>query len=176
LTFAVRQLGAGDLASYREIRLEALREHPDAFGASYEAVAGREDSYFADAVERLAIFGAFAMESGRQIGLAAFARHEGAKLMHRGDLIQMYVRSEARGSGCSLALVEAVLEHARPLVAQVHLGVATNNGPAIRLYERAGFHIYGTEPRSLYVNGRYIDEHLMVRFLDKAPGKKNDNA
>ena len=30
---------------------------------------------------------------------------------------------------------------------------------------------YGTDPRCLYVNGRYIDEHMMVRFLDKAPGK-----
>jgi ribosomal protein S18 acetylase RimI-like enzyme len=176
LTFVVRQLDAGDLASYRDIRLEALREHPEAFGASYEAVAARDEDYFAKAIGRFAIFGAFAAQGGRQTGLAAFARHEGAKLMHRGDLIQMYVRPEGRGSGCGLALIEAIVAHAKPLVAQLHLGVATNNEPAIQLYKRAGFHIYGTEPRSLYVDGRYVDEHLMVRFLDKAPGKKNDNA
>ena len=53
-------------------------------------------------------------------------------------------------------------------------GVAVGNTPAIRLYQKAGFEIYGTEPRALFVNGRYIDEHMMVRFLDKAPGKQTD--
>jgi RimJ/RimL family protein N-acetyltransferase len=175
VSFAVRRLGAGDLAGYREIRLEALREHPEAFGASYEAVSQRDDSYFLDGLRTMAVFGAFAAD-GKQVGLAAFSRHEGAKTMHRGDLFQMYVRPEARGTGCALELIGAVAAHATGIVVQLHLGVAADNEPAIRLYERAGFHIYGTEPRSLYVNGRYIDEHLMVRFLDEAPGKKNDNA
>jgi len=175
VTLTVRRLGAEDLASYRDIRLEALRDHPAAFGASYESVRERPDSYYLEGLASMAVFGAFS-EAGRQVGLAAFLRHQGAKLMHRGDLIQMYVRPEARGGGSSMALIEAVVEHARSLVVQLHLGVAADNAQAIRLYERAGFHIYGTEPRSLFVDGRYIDEHLMVRFLDKAPGRKNENA
>lgn len=174
MTVAVRRLGLDDLPGYREIRLEALKNHADAFGASYDATVQRGDDYFAEGLSNMAVFGAFAGD--RQVGLAAFMRNSGAKLMHRGDLFQMYVRPEARGSGCGLQLVEAVVEHATPIVVQLHLGVAAGNAAAIRLYERAGFHIYGTEPRSLYVDGRYIDEHLMVRFLDKAPGKKNDNA
>jgi ribosomal protein S18 acetylase RimI-like enzyme len=161
----LRRLDAGDLASYREIRLEALRDHPTAFGASYEAVAERPDSYFLEGLADMAVFGAFSAD-GRQIGLAAFMRNGGQKQMHRGDLIQMYVRPEARRTGASLGLVETVFEHARSLVVQLHLGVATENTAAIRLYKKAGFHIYGTEPRSLYVNGRYVDEHLMVRFLE----------
>ena len=47
----------------------------------------------------------------------------------------------------------------------------SKNEPAIRLYQKLGFETYGTEPRYLFGNGRYIDEHLMVRFLDKAPGE-----
>jgi hypothetical protein len=35
MTLAVRQLSAGDPETYREIRLEALRLHPEAFGASF---------------------------------------------------------------------------------------------------------------------------------------------
>jgi RimJ/RimL family protein N-acetyltransferase len=175
VSVTVRRLGESDLAGYRDIRIEALRDYPGAFGASYEAVKDRPDSYFLAGLTDMAVFGAFA-EGGRQVGLVAFVRNAGAKHMHRGGLIQMYVRPEAHGTGVSLRLVEAVIDHARPIVAQVHLGVATDNAPAIRLYEKAGFHIYGTEPRSLYVNGRYIDEHLMVRLLDEAPGKKTTNA
>ena len=77
-----------------------------------------------------------------------------------------------RGTGCALELIETAVDQARDEVLQLHLGVGAHNKPAIRLYEKAGFSIYGTEPRSLNVNGRYVDEHLMVRFLDKAPGDK----
>ena len=114
----------------------------------------------------LAMFGTF--DGERQTGLVAFRQSEGLKAAHRGDLVQMYVRPEARGTGCAMALVEQVLAHATPLVEQVHLTVSADNAPAIRLYEKAGFTTYGTEPRALKVDGRYIDEHLMVRFLEGA--------
>jgi RimJ/RimL family protein N-acetyltransferase len=172
VTVTIRRLAETDLASYREIRLEALRDNPGAFGASYEAAVQRPDSYFLEALTKLTLFGAFD-DGGRLIGIAAFLRHEGNKQIHRGDLIQMYVRPAGRGTGASRRLVEAVVDHARPLVVQLHLGVATDNPAAIRLYEKAGFHIYGTEPRSLYVDGRYIDEHLMVRFLDEGARKED---
>jgi RimJ/RimL family protein N-acetyltransferase len=71
-------------------------------------------------------------------------------------------------------LLEAVLDHAGTTVKQLHLGVASHNEPALRLYQKAGFVIYGTDPRFQFVNGRYVDEHLMVRFFDEAPGKTED--
>jgi len=166
VSFAVRRLGPGDLGGYKEIRLEALKTSPTAFGASYEGVSGRPDSYFLEAVTRLTIFGA--LDGERQVGLAAFRQNEGMKDAHRGDLIQMYVRPEARGTGAAMALVQTVIAHAATVVEQLHLSVTTDNTPAIRLYEKAGFTIYGTEPRALKVDGRYIDEHLMVRFLEGA--------
>ena len=49
---------------------------------------------------------------------------------------------------------------------QVHLSVVTENESARRLYEALGFTIYGTEPRSLFVDGRYLDEHMMVLRFD----------
>jgi ribosomal protein S18 acetylase RimI-like enzyme len=164
VTIAIRRLVPDDLAGYKEIRLEALKTSPTAFGASYEGVSGRPDSYFLEAVNKLALFGAF--DGARQVGLVAFRRNEGMKDAHRGDLIQMYVRPEARGTGAAMSLVQTVIAHAATMVEQLHLSVTTDNAPAIRLYEKAGFTIYGTEPRALKVDGRYIDEHLMVRFLE----------
>jgi ribosomal protein S18 acetylase RimI-like enzyme len=120
------------------------------------------------------MFGAFTAES-RIVGLIAFVQEQGAKVRHKADIYQVYVRPEARGTGCGLALVNRVVEHARPLVAQIHLYVSVENKEAIRLYERAGFHIYGTEPRAMSVDGRYIDEHMMVRFLDEGARKEDRN-
>lgn len=171
--YTVRRLGHDDAAAFRVVRLEALEAHPEAFGADLQDEAARDVERFAEWVENSAVFGAFGAD--RIVGISGFFKGGNRKSAHIGKLISMYVRPEARGSGVALQLVEAVLEHAAGQVVQVHLGVAAGNEAAIRLYRKAGFEIYGTEPRALFVNGRYVDEHLMVRFLDKAPGKTTKN-
>jgi ribosomal protein S18 acetylase RimI-like enzyme len=170
VTHTIRRLGLDDAAAYRAIRHEALANHPEAFVSTAEAFAQKSDAEIRQTLEALTVFGAV-LPDGSLGGINAFMRHEGAKERHRGWMIQVYVRPEHRGSGMAAALVEHLIEHARRHVVQVHLGVWSENVPAIKLYERLGFATYGTEPRYLFVNGRYIDEHLMVRFLDKAPGK-----
>ncbi|WIJ25387.1 GNAT family N-acetyltransferase [Devosia sp. RR2S18] len=170
MTRSVRRLTVADLDAYRAIRLEGLREAPEAFGSSYEETSGQPETYYRAILERLAVFGGFGPD-GALLGVVAFARREGIKARHAADMISVYVRPEGRGTGLARALIDAVVEHARHHVIQLHLGVGTYNTPAIRLYQRAGFAICGTEPRALFVNGRFIDEHQMVRFLDKAPGE-----
>lgn len=170
MTFSIRQLGSGDVAAYRAIRHEALLNHPEAFLATADNFAQRSDAELRQMLETMAVFGA-ELPDGSLGGLNAFFRNDGHKERHRGWMVQVYVRPEHRGSGMSKALCEHLIEHAREKVIQIHLGVWAENEPAIRLYKKLGFETYGTEPRYLYVNGRYLDEHLMVRFLDKAPGK-----
>ena len=47
-------------------------------------------------------------------------------------------------------------------VAQVNLGVHTENASAIALYRRYGFVVWGTENGALVVVGKAQDEHHMV--------------
>jgi RimJ/RimL family protein N-acetyltransferase len=170
VTHTIRRLGLEDVAAYRAIRHEALANHPEAFVSTAEAFAQKTDAEIRQTLEALTVFGAV-LPDGSLGGINAFMRHEGAKERHRGWMIQVYVRPEHRGSGMAADLVEHLVDHARRHVLQIHLGVWSENLPAIKLYQRLGFELYATEPRYLFVNGRFIDEHLMVRFLDKAPGK-----
>ena len=62
--------------------------------------------------------------------------------------------------------MRAVLDHARGEVDQVLLQVVSDNGRAVRLYESEGFVSYGLERRALKLGERYLDEYMMVRFLD----------
>ena len=169
MSFSIRRLTPSDAAAYRAIRHEALANHPEAFVSTADAFALKSDAEIVQTLEALTIFGAV-LPDGTLGGINAFLRNDGAKERHRGWMIQVYVRPDHRGSGMAGALVEHLVEHARRHVLQIHLGVWSENVPAIKLYQRLGFETYGTEPRYLFVNGRYIDEHLMVRFLDKAPG------
>ena len=173
MNFTIRRLTRDDGEAYRAIRLEALTNHPEAFAVSPEAFASRSLDDLRAQMDRQAFFGA-ETDDGELAGIIAYFRDTGERERHRGWLIQVYLKPSMRGTGCAEALIEAAVAHARTEVLQVHLGVGTQNAPAIRLYQKAGFAIYGTDLRALFVNGRYIDEHLMVRFLDKAPGDQND--
>jgi ribosomal protein S18 acetylase RimI-like enzyme len=170
VSYSIRRLGIEDLDAYRAIRHESLSNHPEAFLSSAEDFAARSDAEVQQTLRALTIFAAV-LPDGSVGGIVAYLQNEGEKDRHRGWMLQVYVKPEHRGTGMARALCEHLIEHARDKVIQIHLGVWSGNEPAIRLYKKLGFEIYGTEPRYLYVNGRYIDEHLMVRFLDKAPGE-----
>jgi RimJ/RimL family protein N-acetyltransferase len=173
VSFSVRRLTRDDVEAYRAIRLEALTMHPEAFTRTAEDFALQTVVDLAAVLDKLAFFGAESPD-GQLVGIMAFDQGQ-KREAHRGWLLQVYVRPAWRGTGCAQALLDAVLEHARNHVLQVHLGVAADNLPALRLYQKTGFDIYGTDPRFMKVDGRFIDEHLMVRFLDKAPGKTTEN-
>ncbi len=173
MSYTIRRLGADDAEAFRALRLEALLDSPEAFGGDHVEESKRPLETFIRQLTGSAVFGVFIAD--QLSGLVGLFWDESVKRRHIGNLYTVYVAPQARGTGCALPLIQAALDHAKSLGhAQVHLGVGTHNTSALRLYQKAGFEIYGTEPRSLFVNGRYIDEHLMVRLLDKAPGDKND--
>jgi len=166
MSWKIRRLTAEDSDPYRDIRLEMLANCPDAFGDSHDAnITKTKTDWQTMLIGSRAFFGAFV--EGELVGTVNFLQETATKMVHRGLLLGMYVKQEMRGTGCARALVETVLVHAKGKVLQVHLGVGAHNMPAIRLYEKAGFEHYGTDPRALRVEDRFLDEHLMVKFLDR---------
>jgi RimJ/RimL family protein N-acetyltransferase len=159
-----------DAASLRELRHEALRMHPEAFAADLELTAKEGAEVWA---ERLSSYAAcqsgaicIAACGDRLVGMSGIGRGHWPKTRHFGTLWSVYVRSEWRGNHIGLALVTGCLGWAdENKVSVVSLGVNVSNIAAIRCYQRNGFSIYGVEPRTLYVNGVYHDELLMVKLL-----------
>lgn len=159
----IRRLHPEDAASYRELRLRALREHPEAFATSYEE---EQERSVAETAGRLApgaeqvTLGAFEQE--RLVGIATLIRPAKAKLRHRATLAAMYVVPEARERRLGRALLQQVLAVAEEWgVSDVALAVTVGNDAARRLYAGAGFVSYGVEPRSLRVEGRFYDVEWM---------------
>jgi len=157
---AIRRLLAADAEGYRSIRLAALADAPEAFGSDVATESASPVDAFANTLRSGYVAGAFA--GGRLVAIAGFRALEREKTRHRGDIWGVYVAPDARGTGIGRRLMEHVLDYARTQVLQVHLAVTASNGAAVALYEHLGFIRYGTEPRALKVNGRYLDEHLMV--------------
>jgi ribosomal protein S18 acetylase RimI-like enzyme len=170
----IRRLGINDTAVFREIRLEALRTCPQAFGSSFEEEQRLTAADFSRRVAPEppdAIFGAF-LDDASPVGIAGFVVGKHIKERHKGTLFSMYVRPAARGRGVGMALLRSVIEHARNVsgVEILQLTVTVGNEAACALYDRAGFVPYGIEPRALRLApGDYLDEELRSLDLAAAP-------
>ena len=149
MTILYRKLEPAGARAYREIRLESLKAHPEAFGAGYEEQRKLPKLMFERAIEEPAderfVIGAYDGEDLIGIcGFLPFDSKDFAELEHTGTIIQMYVRAAYRGRKIGLGLTKAVLEEAfrNPEIQQISLGVKEGNVSAQRVYEQAGFQTY----------------------------------
>jgi ribosomal protein S18 acetylase RimI-like enzyme len=76
------------------------------------------------------------------------------------------VADEARGCGVGRALIRGAVEEARRRGARrLTLRVLGHNTPARKLYESEGFVVEGVLPEEFLLEGKYVDDVLMGRFL-----------
>lgn len=161
----LRRLAPEDAAAFRALRLDALRQDPAAFGSSLPEEAQRPLSWFGETLAGAAVFAA-EEAPGRLLGMLAWRRASLLKRRHIGHVWGMYVRAEARGQGLGGALLGAVIADARQQVSLLQIMVGEGNPTARRLYEAAGFTVYGTELASLRVDGVDATTLLMAMRLD----------
>lgn len=163
----IRRLNEDDAAEYRELRLRALREHPEAFRSSYQEEALKSADWSARRLRDTDGFflGAFD-DDGALIGAVGLELESRQKLRHQGKVIGMYVKRERTGRGVGRTLLAACIEGARRIdgLESLLLTVTSGNEHALRLYRDAGFVECGREPRALKIGGRYYDKTVM--FLD----------
>ena len=165
MTPSVRRIGPEDAEAYRAIRLAALDGDPASFSSDLATERAHPLAWYADGTTENAIFLAF--DGTTPVGMAGLAGSEREKTSHIGVVFGVYVVPSCRRKGVAALLMQTVIAHAQPTLLQLHLGVAVDNIAALALYHRLGFAAYGTEPRALRIKERFIDEHLMVRFLDE---------
>ncbi len=140
-TYAIRRLAVGEAELYRSVRLEALRESPEAFSSSYEAALGRSMESWANQADEAADGGdraIFIVEDGGPVGLAALYRD--TEISSHGELIQMWIAPSHRRSGVGEALLGHLFDWAaRHSYAAVKAEVTDGNQRALRFYLRCGF-------------------------------------
>ena len=160
----IRTLNPDDASQYRELRLRALREHPEAFATSYEEEQARTIYEFGQKLTpgpKHITLGAFDEE--QLVGIVTMNRPvSNPKLRHRATIAAMYVVPEARKQRLARILLNESLSIACHWgVSDVALAVAVGNNAARNLYTSAGFVTYGIEPRCLCVEGRFYDAEWM---------------
>lgn len=147
----VSELGPEDWLVWRELRLRALEESPEAFSSTLAGTLER------DARDGEAYWRGYFTRPGPTL-VARTPGSDSACGMARlvpdpdpgtpAELLAVWVAPEARGRGAGRALVSACVEwlashHART---RLRLAVVESNAPARRLYESCGFGVIGRNP------------------------------
>ena len=156
----IRRLRSDDAASFKVIRLEALKANPELLRSTFELEDKLDVTWFAARLEDAHMVGAF--RDGELVGTAGFSIQQGEPNAHKGRLFGMYVRSSLRNLGLGRLLLSAVLDVARENVELIQLSVVKENRPAQWLYESAGFLEFGVELKASKYGDRYYDEVLMA--------------
>jgi RimJ/RimL family protein N-acetyltransferase len=167
----VRILTEADAEAFWNIRLRALRDNPESFGASYEEILERGIAGIVQGLRKRGspyddvTFGAF---DGKTLtGIAGFRREEEPKKRHKAIIWGMYVPHEVRGKGIGKQLLEAAIAHAKtlPQLERINLAVVLTNREARHLFISLGFETYGLERQALKFHDRYFDQELMTLNL-----------
>lgn len=162
----IRKLTETDASALWQLRLQALQTDPVAFAESPEEHKSTTVEEFASRLRSGGpenfVVGAF--DGGELVGMTGFYRDALLKRRHIGHIWGVFVAPSARGKGVGQALLTEVIQSAKALAGLrcVRLMVAVPQEVARRLYEGAGFRVFGTEPTSLKTGERFVDEHLMT--------------
>jgi GNAT superfamily N-acetyltransferase len=145
----VRTFDVTEWQEYRDMRLLALQDSPDAFGSTFEGsriIPDKDWMIRLECVTPESDFPAKATLDGEFAGLA-WGRIEPSNLAVA-YLYQMWVPSEYRSMGVGKALLLAVLDWSKSQGVEVlKLGVTCGDSPARKLYESQGFvAVGGVEP------------------------------
>lgn len=134
----VRPLGEDEWQDYRAVRLEALRESPEAFAATVDEEEAFDEASWRERMKRSARL--IAEQDGQAVGVVSVgtaATDDGA---HAGELFGLWVKPELRGTGVATKLVTsgAVVARRRG-ESHLYYWVGTDNGPAVAFASGMGF-------------------------------------
>lgn len=108
-----------------------------------------------------------AVKEHRIVGYLMVQRGKIESTAHCGT-IAIGVHSDVRGEGVGTDLFESMHEWARSeKLHRLEMMVLTNNVKGIFLFRKMGYTIESTKQDAMLIDGRYIDEYVMVRFIDE---------
>jgi ribosomal protein S18 acetylase RimI-like enzyme len=159
----IRRLPVGRWRDFRDLRLEALKSDPTAYGSSFE-----EEETLAEGEWRRRIQSVlFALSDDRPIGIIVCVFDKGLKTKHIAEIYGFYVSADHRGEGVGTRLLEHALSLIRrnKRILKVKLAVNPEQRVAVKMYKKAGFVVTGRVEKELKVGKRFYGMLFMEMML-----------
>lgn len=148
---------------YKNLRLDALKTDPIAFGSSYEEEIKLPMKAWRKRIKNVI----FAFSSDKPIGMITYVFKNKSKTRHIANIFGVYVKQEFRGQGIGEKLIESAISSIKKNknIIKINLNVNAKQKAAVRLYEKYGFKSVGLLKKDLHVNGKFYDELIMEKMV-----------
>ena len=164
-SITIRPFQASEWPQYRDLRLRALGDSPDAFGGTLAQAQGHLDEHWASRLSAASPETDLPLlvEIDGLAGGMAWGRIEPPE-PGQAHIYQMWVAPVYRGLGIGGMLLDALTTWARARqVRTVLLGVTCGKSPARQLYVSAGFRPVG-EPEPLRPGSRLLAQPMALEL------------
>ena len=167
----IRKLQPDESNSYRELRLQCLKNYPMHFTSNYLDEQAKEKLFFQTNIEQSNpnnfVIGAFLKNT--LVGISGFNSYDRTKIEHKGRIIQAYVNPDYQGQQVGFNLIKSTIDEAFKIndIEQIEIDVITSNTNAEKLYKKIGFTEYGIQKNFMKVNDAYYDHKMMMLFKNQ---------
>ncbi len=171
LEIKIVELSPNDWRQLKELRLQALKQEPEAFGMSYEEELETTDDEWREKLlesqNGKRKWYLFAKDGDSLVGMISAYTDRGVKVEHLANIVGVYVIPEARRRGVGKKLMMKMIEKLRQVshIVKLNLRVNTKQEDAIKLYEGLGFTRVALLEKELNVDGLFQDEYEMCKFI-----------
>jgi ribosomal protein S18 acetylase RimI-like enzyme len=147
----------------RELRLEALKNDPLAFGSSYE----EEKSISEDEWKTRINNALFVLLNDKPVGMIVYILNPNIKTAHNAEIFSFYVRKAYRGQGLGNMLIETAIEEIRKnaTILKIKVKVNPEQKAAVILYEKLGFERVGILKKEMKLADKFYDELILEKYL-----------
>jgi len=137
----IRRIRIGEADLYRQVRLESLKESPQAFTTTYESALSRKSESWTAQADNSAIGrneAIFLVLDDEPVGLAAVYRRDPESSV--AELMQVWISPAYRGSSVVPELMNTIFQWASSHgIAELRAEITPQNFRALRFYEKCGF-------------------------------------
>jgi len=131
-----RLLGEEDWKVYRDLRLSALQESPDAFVAGYDEESQYDEQFWRERMRRARRL--VAERNGEAVGVVGLGIRDSD--IEAGEIFGLWVAPQVRGTRVAWGLVRAVAQQAfADDRRRLYFWVGSDNGPAVAFASTFGF-------------------------------------
>ena len=147
----------------KDLRLQALKTDPIAFGSSFEEEEKLAEAEWQRRVKNML----FAVSDDKLVGTITYLFNERVKTKHIARIFGVYVDPKYRRHGVGKKLLENALEliQKNKDVVKVQLMVNPKQLAAVRLYKTMGFEVVGQMGKEIKVGEEFYDELIMDKML-----------
>ncbi len=166
INIKIVKLSPGDWEKYRDLRLEALKEEPLSYLATFDEKKNDPPEKWQESLSGKGIL-LFAKTDDRLIGMVGAFRETNPRLAHIATVWGVYVNKNYRGQGIGKQLLETILKEVATLpgIEKIKITVNADKIVPYNLYKSVGFREVGREEKEVKIGDQYFDEILFEMLV-----------